>query len=511
MIEMIDDHAEYTLAMPLMTVRLTPVSALQRVATTAAICLLLSLTGVGGWRFLGGDAERLLAQSASQLVTYIPSAENFPNPERGFYRQRLPFGLGNERYPLDSGALASFRAEGITLIRAYYVIDEFRITRLPAAALDAIGSDFLAVRQAGLKIIPRFAYNFPGLADFRAAQDAPLERVLAHLAQLEPTLRAYGDVIAFFEMGFVGAWGEWHNSSNRLVNRDLTPNASSAAIVERILAALPATRAAALRYPFHKQELFGPLPLDLSSAFTGEPRARVGAHNDCFASNESNGGTYSALRTRPQTIAEFKQYLHLDNRFVPQGGEACGTDVAANAMSLPFIHCDASLQDLALMRWSTMNVEYNREVLELWLQEGCFGEVQLKLGYRFRLVEADLPREVRRGTAASFRLLLVNDGWASPYNPRLAQLLLRHTGTSQIYTIPLSADPRLWTRGAHTVMVDHQIPRELETGTYEMLIEFPDPEHGLFRRAEYSIRLANPGVWEAATGFNSLKARVTIR
>nr|WP_055501454.1 hypothetical protein [Nonomuraea pusilla] len=59
-----------------------------------------------------------------------------------------------------------------------------------------------------------------------------------------------------------------------------------------------------------------------------------------------------------------------------------------------------------------------------------------------------------------------NDGWAAPVNPRGLAPLLRNTATS--------AGPQL------------------------------------AGRAEYSIRLANQGTWEAATGMNDLLHTVTV-
>lgn len=47
-------------------------------------------------------------------------------------------------------------------------------------------------------------------------------------------------------------------------------------------------------------------------------------------------------------------------------------------------------------------------------------------------------------------------------------------------------------------------------GTYEAFLNLPDPEATLRRRPEYSIRLANEGVWEPSTGYNNLQATIAI-
>ena len=66
-----------------------------------------------------------------------------------------------------------------------------------------------------MKMIPRFAYNFGPTG----APDASTDRILEHLEQLRPALVANQDVIAFVEAGFIGTWGEWHDSTSVSVRR----------------------------------------------------------------------------------------------------------------------------------------------------------------------------------------------------------------------------------------------------------------------------------------------------
>ena len=452
-------------------------------------------------------------QSDTRTVirTYPATDEDFPNPERGFYRPYVPLWTGTLRIPLEPRVIAAHRQEGISLLRVYFLIDEFRDRSLSREALDDIAADFAAVRQAGLKVIPRFAYNFPTIETYTHAIDASLARVLEHIDQLAPVLRDNADVIAFMEMGFVGAWGEWHSSSSGLVNSDRSLNRSSASVVERLLRALPEHRMAALRVPYHKQQLFGREPLRSDQAFRGTPQARIGAHNDCFASDATNGGTYSPPSNFPATMATLKQYLSEDNRFVPQGGESCGSDVDSSAFSQPYVHCPSALAELAMMKWSTINIEYHPAVIELWRQEGCLGEIRRRLGYRFRVVSAELTESVSVGNRFSIRVSIANDGWAALYNPRLVEIVLRHTATGQLSRFVVDADPRRWSPGAtHALELERVVHEGVPLGEHEVLINLPDPERELYRRAEYSIHLANENAWEPATGFNKLHAMVTI-
>jgi hypothetical protein len=478
-----------------------------QLCTCVVVACALGAAGAAPDRAVRG-AARQAEPTATHTVTYQEDSTSFPNPERGFYRQLTPMWTGTARFPLNATTLAAYRSEGITLLRAYYLIDEFRSQPLSTAALDAIRADLSAVRTAGIKIMLRFAYNFPtNEAEMLAALDATESRVLGHIQQLAPVLQDNADVIAFVEAGFIGAWGEWHHSSNHLIDEDHSTNASSRAIVDQLLAALPARRMIALRYPYHKQEFYGSAALTPAEAFSGAGKARVGAHNDCFLANDIDGGTYSVPPNFEPQIEVTKQYLHADNRFVPQGGETCAVDASAQ----PYIGCPNALIDLARMRWSAINVEYHPGVIARWQSDGCLDEVRRRLGFRLRLLSAVLPTEVREERPLTIEATVANSGFAAPYNPRDVELVLRRNGSGTLHRLALAVDPRFWLGGeTHVLSGTVTLPPAIEAGSYQMLLNLPDPEPALRPRPEYSVRLANVGTWEPATGFNSLLATLTV-
>jgi hypothetical protein len=470
-------------------------------------------TGAREFREQPGGMPVPGADSTSVVRTYVPDGSDFTNPERGFYKSFAPFFLNTQRQPLRNSGLTTLRAQGITVIRAYYVIDEFLAGPLSPVFLAAATDDLAAVREAGLKIIPRFAYNFPCAGSLEPcvvenAIDAPLDRVLGHIDQLRSVLQANADVIAFIETGFIGAWGEWHHSSNLLLDSNGRVNANTTVLIDRLLDALPSRRMSALRYPYHKQALAGAAPLTAAEAFSGSARARLGAHNDCVFADRNAGGTYS-LPYPPftQDPDGFKQFLNADNRFLPQGGETCSEAPEAQ----PYIQCANALVELAQVRWSTINLDYQPNVIQLWRNQGCFAEISRRLGYRFRLIEADLPTTAAIGGSFNARLSIANDGFAAPYNPRAFELVLRRRTDGRLYRLPINADPRFWTAGATTsVPLAITVPPTIEAGAYSLLLALPDPEATLYARPEYSIRLANANLWEPATGFNDLESDLVV-
>ncbi len=419
----------------------------------------------------------LLLVIPSQAATYSASSENFPNPERGFYVQQAYNPERSTPRPLDPASLTRAREQGTSLLRMYWILSEFRDRPLSPAMLERIRTDLATARGAGIKVIGRFGYNFGPTG----APDAPLSLVISHLDQLAPVLRENADVIAFLEAGFIGTWGEWHHSTNNLLDH-------SREIIEKILAVLPPDRMLALRYPRLKTALYGDAPLAREEAFTATARARIGAHNDCFLASKTDWGTWS------KNVAAEKAFYHQDNLFVPQGGETCNTKEDAQ----PFIGCDNALAELAYQRFNTLNIGYHKGVLDGWRTGGCMPAIERRLGYRFRLLDSSLKVI---DNAVHLTVHLTNEGFGNLYNPRPVYLVLRNRATSQLTRIHIPSDPRLWMPNETIALQATATPGR---GEYDLLLHLPDASPTLVDRPEFSVRFANQDVWEPATGMNKL-------
>jgi hypothetical protein len=418
-------------------------------------------------------------------VVYTPTDSLFVNPERGFYSHREVQAEGSALSV--SGLLSIRNTKGQSLILRLYYLKKFRTGELSQAQLMLMEADFAAMRAAGVKCVLRFAYS-----QSESEADAPLSTVLSHLDQLKPLLEANRDVIAVVQAGFIGAWGEWYYSSNGLNN-----TSDRRTVLNKILEVLPVERMAQVRTPNYKQAIFSiTQPLTALEAYTGIPVARTGHHNDCFLASEDDYGTY-------QDTSADKAYLSADTRFVPIGGETCAPS--------QFSGCANALRELARMRWTYLNSDYNSYVLAGWTSGGCMDEVKRRLGYRFELVEGQFADSVGPGTGLAVRIRITNRGWAAPFNRRPFHLILRKDGDTTTYYAPLPVDPRFWPAGdTTTVDVTVGVPASVEPARYELLLALPDPAENLQARPEYSIRFANVGVWEPGTGFNRLGHTVTV-
>jgi hypothetical protein len=134
-------------------------------------------------------------------VTYIESADDFPNPERGFYRYSE---VHSSNYTvLTTAELKGYRSPqsidganyqvSSTLVFRYYILDDVVNTNISASFLTNIKKDFEAARAAGVKLIPRFVYtatakpgNCPEGFICPLYGDAPKAIILNHITQLKP-------------------------------------------------------------------------------------------------------------------------------------------------------------------------------------------------------------------------------------------------------------------------------------------------------------------------------------
>ena len=424
-------------------------------------------------------------------VTQAYGADNttvFANPERGFYHSN-----GGCNFAPDT--LAQYRSEHISLVLCELDLGNFINTDIDAATLTTLQAHFASFRAAGVKAIFRAAYAW--VSGDIAPRDTTKARMLQHIAQLAPILNANADVIATVQAGFIGTWGEWYYTDH-FGNQGMISDAQWAdrqEIVTALLQALPAERTVQLRTPAFKKRFYGNNALTAAEAFNGSARARVGHHNDCFLASATDFGTYA-------DIAADKAYLAQDNRYLPQGGETCAVSAYAG-------WTNAEL-DMRTLHYDYLNIDYHPGVLGAWGSH--IDDAQRSLGYRLMLGASTLPTEAAQNSSLDIELSMINTGYAAPFNPRKAELVLRHTGSQALYRVALATDPRTWAPGTTSTIRENLSLAGVPPGAYALYLNLPDPMASLADRPAYAIRLANnPSPWEASTGFNALNHTLQVR
>ena len=419
-------------------------------------------------------------------IKYELSTAIFPNPERGFIRT---FPVYSEGAALDLPQLKLLRSQNISLILRVFYLEKFKTVPLNAAELSLIQTDLNSIRDAGLKTIIRFAYT-----DVIGGADAALSVIEQHLDQLKPIFENNKDVIAFMQAGFIGAWGEWHSSSNGLATTD-----NQKKVLTKLLSVLPAEIMVQVRTPIVKQQIFNTnLPLTDDLAYTTDNRARVGHHNDCFLSGGTEYGTYN-------NVAAEKQYISTEALYVPVGGETCPPAAGYSP------DCIEGRKEMQLLKWTYLNLDWYQPTVNAWKNSGCFEEFQKNLGHRLALITALFPAETKANSSLKLNLTISNKGYAPIYNKKTTSLVLKNKTSGQFYTIPMSVDVRDAKPAADLVINETIQIVNVPAGDYDLFLRIADISNSLKNKIEYAVRLANADTWvEENDGMNSLKHSLKI-
>ncbi len=484
---------------------------------------------------------QLIAQPVK--ITYKESAEDFTNPERGFY---IPSGtkasnfilldvnqLKNYRRLPQQSNSASYKINMSLLYRAYE-LDTFKQQPLSENFLVNLQKDFDAVRQAGLKIILRFAYtNTASSGDCKDEYkicppygDAPRHIVLKHIKQLKPLFQKNADVIAVLQQGFIGIWGENYftdyfgcatdEGQGRILDSSWVHRNE---FLKALLDAMPEDRMVQVRTPQVKQRfVYGPRalltskPLLLKGAYNKTDMARIGFHNDCFLASQDDYGTFydygNSVSKRDTGNFQLRKYFEADSRYVAVGGETCDDAFSPQNDCAPVGYAE---NEMAAMHYSYLNAAYNNQVNNDWDSLGCIQRIKQKLGYRLVLKNASLPKSAEKGRSFAVQIQLANVGYASPINPRPVQLILRNKATGKLFVFDFTTQIQKWFTGKISLKQTFKLPATVTAGDYELLLNLPDGYKSLQSNPAYSIRLANEDLWESSTGFNQLQHTIKIR
>lgn len=425
--------------------------------------------------------ESVLVDAPSLSVRFDPSDSDVQNPERGFATDA----------DWQDRDYSQYYDDGYTLVYIDIRLDEYRERDLSVDFLDGMEARLARLRGSGIKAIIRFSYNdgpYPN-----PEPDASLDQILRHIQQVKPLLESYSDVIAWMEAGFIGAWGEWHASTYRLDNNP----AAKKEILFSLLDALPPDRMVLLRYPVDIMTIF-PEPLSESEAFNGTYHARIGFHNDCFLSSYNDENTYG--RNGVFTVDDEMDYLSQMTRYVPVGGESCD-------YRPPRSDCETALEEVSLLHFTELNDGWYPEVLDAWEEQGCYGEIQSRLGYRFVLASAVITESAPPGGILHLEVRLKNEGFASLVNPRRVFIVL--DGPAR-FEVALPEDPRFWAPSEDSSFsANLRLPASMPDGQYRVAVWMPDVYETLRDDPRYSVRFANDGVWDDRNGLNVL-ATITI-
>lgn len=420
--------------------------------------------------------------------TFIESKKSFPNPERGFDHSR------NWHSASDAVLKESFlnvqRLQGRTVLYTGYYLTDFMESDISQDFLDLIDANMRVLRKGGVKCVLRFAYK-TDMYETGHPWDAQPEWVHRHIEQLKPVLQRNADVILCMQAGFIGVWGEWAYTDGFMRSPSTKEDFRTRRdVMVALLDALPKNRTIAVRTGRYKMNMFLDSYADsvtLETAYNESDLSRICAHNDCFGADASDMGTFT-------TIAE-RDFWKKESRYLLMGGETCQLSYHCS--------CKRTLEDCKSYHWTYTSGP--AKVSDRWKEEGCYDEIEKRLGYR--LVLTDLHHTPQAVPGEDYRVVMKieNVGFAAPMNPRDVELVfVDGKGNKTVYELN-DVDPRYWFAG-DKVTIDRtiMIPEDA-TGNCTLYLNLPDPEFALRNNPLFSIRLANAEyMWDEKTGYNRI-------
>jgi len=435
-------------------------------------------------------------------VTYTPDNKTiFKNPERGFTEEFNGIVSESSPYRVKNHISSNWgNSDNMTMPMLLYNFNKYKSQDLPSKILEGFDEDMQALRNRGFKCVLRFAYT----EDEDDKTDAKPEWVKRHLEQLKPYLKKNADVIYVLEAGFVGVWGEWYYSVN-YGNETQHVTANRRKVIQYLFENAPEDRFILFRYPMIQQEyLNDKTPLNDWEGFTGTQKARMGCHNDAFLHNYGNMGTYAS--DNDDDDPKVREYVAKQTLYVPNGGE---TNIDDDDQLAEQMYVKAP-EEMSKYHWSFCGMAYAMPVISRWRNSGLFDTLNIHMGYRYNLLQAEFSDQAAPGGKANVAIELKNVGYAPLYNKRTAYLVLK--SSSKTYTIALQADPRRWLPNNAWSAIREQvsIPSNVAEGTYHLYLWLPDQYESIKNDSRYAIRFANTSVWDSSTGYNDLKASINI-
>ncbi|NLX55408.1 MAG: DUF4832 domain-containing protein [Planctomycetaceae bacterium] len=542
---------------------------------TTRRAFLATAAGVGGSVALGtaGLTQEVVDAAAPpvRVMTYHGLRPTDPggrlglrNPERGWRIEtiiaepaRKTFGPAHhlvgrvsplyqeDWWILDAERFAPF---GLTLVQAYCYLTEFAASPISDDKLQRLQASLDNLRQRGLKAVLRFAYE----RQMGLKEGPTLDWVLRHIDQLEPLVRRNVDVIYVLQAGFIGAWGEWHNAAK------IAPDdyAARAAIVKRLLEALPEERMLQVRVPRYKRLVlqqpalaaWGEVTAD--NAFTSTPPARIGFHNDGFLAGPSDGGTWPEEPHFGQPGNPEFDYMTRESSFVAVDGELFWGDqgfdgVAARGAGVDGLNAAVRMRLHHYSSFSLAHSYSEREgkpySIDYWLQtpvkadalqqaamplsDGWFADglgqpaarsqfeyIQDHLGYRLELQKSTIPAQVKGGVEFTVEVELINRGFSTLHNRRPVCLTLIDQAGHVTELAVTAADPRQWqpfrpgdaeyTPLVHKITWTGTLPAQVAPGWQQIGLWLPDAAESLRGDARFAVRVANRDVpwWTGPRG-----------
>lgn len=353
-------------------------------------------------------------------------------------------------------------------------------TVITDAELAMIDGYLQKAEDARLKVILRFAYNY-----FSGGNDAPMDIIVADIAKLSPIVAKHKAIIYAMDAGFIGYWGEGHNSSNG----NNTPDKTHA-------------------FMEGEERYFGPYVMLMnrypSNIMDWEPRGKViwGIHDDHYAEDSTDSHTWKSANW-----ARFDYSFNTLQHFgegrtdqMPMSVEVGGE----NPTLQTYENFDAYSRQFHLngmsLSWNTTDLSKN----------GHFPEIVNRVGPVIGLTSASLDSQPLRGSSSALTLSFINTGYSRLFVKVPVYVVLTDSAGQRMQQfapvpVPIDLTSIMAYGGRASASAEITFPADLPLNqAYNLALWMPDPDLTLATYHEYNYLLNNENVPDAAAGLNRL-------
>lgn len=444
------------------------------------------------------------------------------NPDRGYHLECRyfahnlvnPFNAA-EDYPngfLDDRESQYNSADGSTkVVQQYIYLTGYARRDIDQQGLDNIQKIFDGLKAKGYKAILRFAYNWWGENQYNANWQNEEEAeswVYRHIEQLKPVLQQNIGLIAAMQAGFLGRWGEWHNTTV-LTGPDAQRVKNG--VVNKLLTAVPDPYCIEMRYPTQKNAL----TLDNEAYRT----TRLGYCNDFFTAGEhalaENNDFVPGTADYAQVQSESPNVYISGEMPYPEDSE-WGLTALINRMNALRVFRDHHYSAFDITQNEAINIySWKRSKItpsdltqnNILFDESYFMEdgkkvartyydfVRDHLGYRLNVKKAELSAE---GSNLKYHVELTNTGFATVLNPKDVYIVFVSKAGQVVKEVKLDGvNPKDWQPFDTATGVYKAVTYTLEgtataglSGKYKVGIWMPEPASGLTYNAKYAVKFA---------------------
>jgi hypothetical protein len=368
---------------------------------------------------------------------------------------------------------------------------------LSASMLKDINTRIAAFAGAGIRLMVRFTYNFGPIGP--GAMDAPTDVISKHIDQVAPILLRNKDLIFALEAGFIGTWGEWHDSTN----------GNDTAAAHKIVLDKELSYFAGL-FPILVRE-----PADLIQ-YNGSltPSPGLGLHDDYYASNSTDAGTWQTC----DTGAGFCVPQYTSDQLRSYAASVSDTTMFAGEFGAlyPTLQSCSALDDYSYTYHAqSITLQPYPPTIGTELEnEGCALSFYNKVGTRIELQEATIDGNPSANGQLHLALTLANTGYGRVIRPRPVTLLFVSAG-KVIAQFPIALgdmDLRQLESSAipvpQTYKIDVTLPSTFPTsGSVSAVLLIPDPAATLAPQPAYALPLNSldrndTPIFDPTTGYN---------